>query len=219
MKCTDILNTLEDFLDDELSETSKKDVESHLKDCSPCQSQFQSLKKLSSLLHFLPQPNPPQKLEALILEKIQKKRSFRLITWAPPFLAAAGLFLSLTFLSTQFLSGASQNRKSSDSNSLEASRRSKLPQSAQLKLEETSSNNSPKENVEIEKKADSKRPSYPENIRNKATLSEANIEKEKGCQDEMSLNKIAPTPFSSGATFNQTRQQELDLTKSKKAES
>lgn len=60
MKCHDIKNKLELYLDNELSVQEKAEIETHLLNCSYCTKEFANLKSLNSLgkTEILPQPSP-----------------------------------------------------------------------------------------------------------------------------------------------------------------
>ena len=108
MKCEEVIQVLEEFIDEELLGTPKMEVEQHLTSCDSCQKENHSLMRLRSLLKTLPQPKPPQFLEDAILtelEKIEEQNDSPIILYpfATKILAAAiVLFVaSLSFYNIQ----------------------------------------------------------------------------------------------------------------------
>ncbi|UCC44474.1 MAG: zf-HC2 domain-containing protein [Candidatus Zixiibacteriota bacterium] len=73
MTCLQTLSLLSDYADQSLSDRLKEAVEAHLQECSACNSEWNSVKRLVSMLGERPRPDPGepywQELDKLILAR------------------------------------------------------------------------------------------------------------------------------------------------------
>ena len=60
--CTEVQDTLEAYLDNELDADTHATVEAHVASCSLCQDEIRFVQAISEALHELPKPEPPQKI-------------------------------------------------------------------------------------------------------------------------------------------------------------
>ena len=60
--CTEVQDTLEAYLDDELDADTYATVEAHVASCSLCQDEIRFVQAISRALHELPKPEPPPKI-------------------------------------------------------------------------------------------------------------------------------------------------------------
>ena len=60
--CTEVQDTLEAYLDNELDADTHATVEAHVASCSLCQNEIRFVQAISRALHELPKPEPPQKI-------------------------------------------------------------------------------------------------------------------------------------------------------------
>ena len=102
------------YLDGELSERSRLEVETHLVSCPDCQQELESLRQLSYLLHTAPQPefSPPQQFKSQVMLLLSSKMESRnpgmssqQLYWLAPAVAIAGwFFLQVTLNLSGWLS-------------------------------------------------------------------------------------------------------------------
>lgn len=76
MNCKKALLHLNRYLDGELSNREKDQVESHLRDCEACCKQFDTLRRVEGILDVLSVPPVPDGLASRVMAKAQKRRSF-----------------------------------------------------------------------------------------------------------------------------------------------
>ena len=60
--CTEVQDTLEAYLDNELDADTYATVEVHVASCSMCQDEVRFIQAISGALHELPKPEPPPKI-------------------------------------------------------------------------------------------------------------------------------------------------------------
>ena len=60
--CTEVQDTLEAYLDNELEVGTHATVAAHIASCSMCQNEIRFLQAISGALHELPKPEPPPKI-------------------------------------------------------------------------------------------------------------------------------------------------------------
>ena len=60
--CTEIQDTLEAYLDNELDADTHATVEAHVGSCSMCQDEIRFIQAISGALHELPKPEPPPEI-------------------------------------------------------------------------------------------------------------------------------------------------------------
>jgi len=106
------------YLDSELSQRSRMEVETHLESCSACQKELDSLRQLSHLLHTAPQPEftPAQQFKAQVMLQLSGRTeiqspgaSFRQLYWLAPVVAITSwFFLQVTLTLSGLLSLANQ---------------------------------------------------------------------------------------------------------------
>ncbi len=103
MKCTQIKKLLSPYLENELSQKKKAEVEAHLEICPSCTSELDHLKKVSLLLSSLPELEIRPELQARLYSlpaqlALQPRRRIRLLEFflkpsAQPVIAAACILL------------------------------------------------------------------------------------------------------------------------------
>jgi len=106
------------YLDGELNQRSRMEVETHLVSCPDCQKELESLRQLSYLLHTAPQPEftPAQQFKAqvtlLLTSKTEPRNpgaSSHQLYWLAPAVAIAGwFFLQVTLNLSGWLSLANR---------------------------------------------------------------------------------------------------------------
>ena len=62
LTCTEIQDTLEAYLDDELDADMSASVASHVESCAACQDEVRFAQAVSGALHELPKPDPPSEI-------------------------------------------------------------------------------------------------------------------------------------------------------------
>ena len=96
------------YLDGELNSRQLQHVETHLAECQVCQTELESLAKLSSLLHEVPAPEftPPERFAAQVNLRLphqqasaSKNKVLEVGWWMIP----VGLLATWVFMSTSFL--------------------------------------------------------------------------------------------------------------------
>ena len=60
--CTEVQDTLEAYLDNELEADTHATVAAHIASCATCQNEVRFLQAISGALHELPKPEPPPKI-------------------------------------------------------------------------------------------------------------------------------------------------------------
>ena len=60
--CTEVQDTLEAYLDNELDTDTHATVEAHIASCSMCQDEVRFIQAISGALHELPKPEPPPEI-------------------------------------------------------------------------------------------------------------------------------------------------------------
>ncbi len=60
--CTEVQDTLEAYLDNELEADTHATVAAHIASCSTCQNEVRFVQAISGALHELPKPEPPPKI-------------------------------------------------------------------------------------------------------------------------------------------------------------
>ena len=60
--CTEVQDTLEAYLDNELDADTHATVEAHVASCSMCQDEIRFVQAISGALHELPKPEPPPEI-------------------------------------------------------------------------------------------------------------------------------------------------------------
>ena len=60
--CTEVQDTLEAYLDNELDADTHATVEAHVASCPMCQDEIQFVQAISGALHELPKPEPPPEI-------------------------------------------------------------------------------------------------------------------------------------------------------------
>ena len=60
--CTEVQDTLEAYLDNELDADTYATVDAHVTSCSMCQDEVRFIQAISGALHELPKPEPPPKI-------------------------------------------------------------------------------------------------------------------------------------------------------------
>ena len=76
MNCKKALSHLNRYLDGELSNRQKDQVESHLRDCEACCKQFDTLRRVEGILDVLSVPPVPHGLASRVMAEAQKRRAF-----------------------------------------------------------------------------------------------------------------------------------------------
>jgi len=74
MKCEKITNKLGAYLDDELDEQIRRQVEEHLRQCPACTAELQELRHLSRYLDMVPEPEMRESFADDICEKASEQR-------------------------------------------------------------------------------------------------------------------------------------------------
>ncbi len=62
LTCTEVQDTLEAYLDNELDADTSASVASHVESCTTCQDEVRFAEAISGALHELPRPEPPPKI-------------------------------------------------------------------------------------------------------------------------------------------------------------
>ena len=62
LTCTEVQDTLEAYLDDELDSDTSASVASHIGSCVTCQDEVRFVQAISGALHELPKPEPPPEI-------------------------------------------------------------------------------------------------------------------------------------------------------------
>jgi anti-sigma factor RsiW len=76
MNCKKTLLHLNRYLDGELSNREKDQVESHLRGCEACRKQFDTLRRVVGMLDVISVPPVPNGLATRVMAKAQERRSF-----------------------------------------------------------------------------------------------------------------------------------------------
>ena len=76
MNCKKALLHLNRYLDGELSNREKDQVESHLRDCEACCKQFDTLRHVAAMLDVISVPPVPDGFASRVMAKAQKRESF-----------------------------------------------------------------------------------------------------------------------------------------------
>jgi anti-sigma factor RsiW len=109
-----IFNKLDAYLDGELNQRDRTEVEAHLETCSMCREELDDLRQLSSLLKAAPQPEftPPLDFKAQFMLQLPRRDDptypipeGHVLPWmAPTLVLAIWIFIQVTLgLSTLFL--------------------------------------------------------------------------------------------------------------------
>jgi hypothetical protein len=77
MKCEDIQKELRAFLDNEINDQKKIEVQRHLSQCPNCSKELEQLRKLSGVLHTWKGIEPPVHSYEKLLSRVESKKSFR----------------------------------------------------------------------------------------------------------------------------------------------
>jgi len=72
MRCSYFRKKLTAYLDDELSETARGEIDSHLNACTDCHSALARLKNLTPLLRQTPAPEIPQNLVERVISQARE---------------------------------------------------------------------------------------------------------------------------------------------------
>ncbi|MBM7855819.1 anti-sigma factor RsiW [Desulfohalotomaculum tongense] len=70
MNCQDVSDNLSAYLDDELSKEEARHIAEHLLVCHHCRTQWEELKRASSLLRHMPEVVPPPQFRSSLREKL-----------------------------------------------------------------------------------------------------------------------------------------------------
>ncbi|MCY3744146.1 MAG: zf-HC2 domain-containing protein [Candidatus Poribacteria bacterium] len=62
LTCTEVQDTLEAYLDNELDADTSASIASHVESCATCQDEVRFVQAISGALHELPRPEPPPKI-------------------------------------------------------------------------------------------------------------------------------------------------------------
>jgi|GEM_PF-3432718 len=102
MRCEEVREKLQDLLDGLLNDEQKRAVESHLRECSNCASEFDGLKRLVASLRSLPKYRAPDILKARLESAIRGEKLSLWRSVATLSSAAAALLLVLLLISLQW---------------------------------------------------------------------------------------------------------------------
>ena len=81
MECSKIQRKLSRFIDDEITDLQKKEIENHLNICNHCKKVYQTLLQSWELLNVLPNPEPTPFLYTRILARVSAKSSVKPYRW------------------------------------------------------------------------------------------------------------------------------------------
>ena len=73
--CEDFTLLLSLYVDDEVTDAERRQVEAHLVDCPPCRAETHALRSTVMLASLLPELSPPEGLRSRILERTTQRRS------------------------------------------------------------------------------------------------------------------------------------------------
>jgi hypothetical protein len=75
MHCEIVQNILEEYLEGELDETFREEVESHLQSCSYCQREFDLTKRIANFISVIPDPQVPEEIFENVLAEVCASQS------------------------------------------------------------------------------------------------------------------------------------------------
>lgn len=101
--CHIIKELLESYLDNDLSDEKRQDVEKHILECVSCKKELEDLSRLEKLLHAVEFPSIseevlqtyPQRLESRLFHSFRQKRITRLVLTGGVAAAAASVLITL----------------------------------------------------------------------------------------------------------------------------
>ncbi len=72
-QCDQVLDSFTAYMDGELSEDKKRQIEAHLQVCISCRARFESLQTMCTALHKLPRPKPSPGFDAALRYRIRRE--------------------------------------------------------------------------------------------------------------------------------------------------
>jgi hypothetical protein len=110
MKCEDIQKELKAFLESEMNEQKRRELEDHLDRCPDCAEELEQLRKLSEVLHTWKGIEPPAHSYEKLQSRLEPKESFWEKVFAYPFAKKAAFrfaevlaIVTITLLISQWL--------------------------------------------------------------------------------------------------------------------
>ena len=109
MKCTDIQNILDDYIDETVSSDERSAVTSHLQQCASCRGELEQRRVIHSALGSLPVVEASTSFEANVFSAVRRRygegRRHAANNFVAGFASAAVAGLALWFASTLFTTG------------------------------------------------------------------------------------------------------------------
>ena len=75
MNCEIVQNILEEYLENELDEPLRKEVESHLQKCPYCQSELAVTESIDQVINVIPDPKVPGEIYENVLADVRVSQS------------------------------------------------------------------------------------------------------------------------------------------------
>ena len=103
MKCNEVINTMDDYLDQNIDKNTKNKIQEHLKICIKCKEKYKEYDSILQLLTSLPDSiNPPNNNWKFIKKKINLKHKLSPIYFVKLSFAAFSLISIILFTSIYF---------------------------------------------------------------------------------------------------------------------
>ena len=109
MKCRHVKKMISQYLDDELSPSRKREIESHIRCCASCRDALEEAQTLHGLFSSAERFPAPYGFAARVLANLDEKEASRipsLLGFRPLFLRAAQVALALVVMTIGILSGS-----------------------------------------------------------------------------------------------------------------
>lgn len=102
MRCTQVQDSLEAFIEDDLSESERKAVEDHLRRCSTCRRQWEEAREIREALRTMPTKSCPPHVVREVMERTRRgpsrRRSLLDPLFRPVWRPVVGLALTVTLV-------------------------------------------------------------------------------------------------------------------------
>ena len=125
MRCSEIQKKISPYIDNEMTDTQKKEIENHLNICENCQRVYQTMLQSWELLDVLPKPEPASFLYTHIRARLSEKTGLKSRGWMErilvPLSATAAVIVGIVIGSIVGANGGISNPVSTVENGVSGS--------------------------------------------------------------------------------------------------